>query len=323
MNTEPVKVSVIVAAYNAAQTIDECLYSLCRQSLRDIEVIVVDDCSADQTSALVARWVQKDSRVRLIRQEKNGGPAAARNAGLEAASGEWIAIVDSDDTIHPDRLAKMVDVGEKQGVDIVFDNISWLREGELEQDKSFSYVSPQLDVFGPLSMAAYALSHLRGSRVPSLGFLKPLLRADLLHKHHIRYNPALRLSEDSLLILTLFSYGAKAVLLPDAYYLYRRRVGSLSYGFGLDKMRSFDRAFTGLMEEAWTRLSPADAAALKILVEYNRRRMLARETAENLVEGRWVAAWTALRSGRVVLKYFVRDLASMAKKFLRSCGKTS
>jgi glycosyltransferase involved in cell wall biosynthesis len=62
MNDGSVKVSVIVAAYNAADTIDECLYSLCRQSLSGIEVIVVDDCSLDQTSTIVAQWVQKDPR---------------------------------------------------------------------------------------------------------------------------------------------------------------------------------------------------------------------------------------------------------------------
>jgi glycosyltransferase involved in cell wall biosynthesis len=99
-------VSVIMAAYNGARLIEETLASVSSQTLRDFEVIVVDDCSTDDTRAVVARC--GDPRVRLIALPENGGPVRARNHALLHARGRHIAALDQDDLCHPERFARQV-----------------------------------------------------------------------------------------------------------------------------------------------------------------------------------------------------------------------
>ena len=90
-------ISVIMAAYNAEKTIEQAISSVLNQTYPNFELLVVDDCSKDGTKRLVESIAVKDSRVRLISNEKNNGVSFTRKHGLEEARGEWIAILDSDD----------------------------------------------------------------------------------------------------------------------------------------------------------------------------------------------------------------------------------
>ncbi|MBP0495945.1 glycosyltransferase [Pararoseomonas indoligenes] len=101
--SEPL-ISVIIAAYNAERTIPTTLRSLLLQSWRKLEILVIDDCSTDQTRAVVRRIAKSDDRVRLIKMEKNGGAYVARNRGLDEASGAIATIHDADDWSHPIKL---------------------------------------------------------------------------------------------------------------------------------------------------------------------------------------------------------------------------
>ncbi|HSE75680.1 MAG TPA: glycosyltransferase family A protein [Dongiaceae bacterium] len=101
-------VSVVVPAFNAAETISETLQSISRQTYRDLEVVVVDDGSTDGTAALVRRHAANDPRVRLVSQP-NGGVASARNAGIRAGTGAFVAFIDADDLWHPTKIAKQVE----------------------------------------------------------------------------------------------------------------------------------------------------------------------------------------------------------------------
>jgi len=102
-------ISVIVPAYNAADTILEALDSILRQTVLPSEVIVIDDVSSDNTADVVEGYIAEKQAaaspsIKLIQQEQNGGPAAARNAGIAASSGEWVAFLDGDDVWLPQRL---------------------------------------------------------------------------------------------------------------------------------------------------------------------------------------------------------------------------
>lgn len=97
------RVSVVVPCYNVEQYIEECVHSLCGQTLEDIEIICVDDGSSDSTPVLLDRLATEDSRVVVLHQE-NKGAGAARNAGLELARGEYLSILDSDDLYNKKML---------------------------------------------------------------------------------------------------------------------------------------------------------------------------------------------------------------------------
>lgn len=101
-------VSVIMPAYNAQVFIRESIESVLNQTYPHWELIVIDDCSQDATPRIVNEYVHRDARVNLLRQSDNRGPAAARNIGLEEASGEYIALLDSDDVWLPDKLARQI-----------------------------------------------------------------------------------------------------------------------------------------------------------------------------------------------------------------------
>ena len=97
----PPLVSIVMANYNGLRYIEAALQSALAQSLRNIEVIVADDASTDGSADLVAAIASTDARVRLLRAPVNGGSGVARNLCLDAARGRWIAVMDSDDLMHP------------------------------------------------------------------------------------------------------------------------------------------------------------------------------------------------------------------------------
>lgn len=101
-------VSVLMAAHNAADTLPVALASVLEQSWRALELIVIDDASTDETPRIVTDMAARDARVRLIRQPRNGGAYAARNAGLAQARGAYVTLHDADDQAHPARLARQV-----------------------------------------------------------------------------------------------------------------------------------------------------------------------------------------------------------------------
>ena len=115
-STNP-KVSVVVPVFNTEAYLDECLGSLVSQTLRDIEIVCVDDGSTDGSAAKLAEWAEKDSRIRVLRQENRGG-GAARNAGMDAVTGEWLFFCDSDDVCEPEMLEDLFSRGEASGADL-------------------------------------------------------------------------------------------------------------------------------------------------------------------------------------------------------------
>ena len=113
-------VSVIVPAYKAAPFIAQTIGSVLAQTYTDWEMLVADDCSPDGTRDVVREWAARDARVRLIALERNGGPAAARNAALDQARGRWLAFLDSDDLWLPAKLERSLAHARAQRAALVF-----------------------------------------------------------------------------------------------------------------------------------------------------------------------------------------------------------
>jgi len=104
------KVSVLVAAYNAAGYLDKCLTSLVGQTHTDLQILCVDDASTDDTPSLLDRWAVRDARICVTHLAENGGQAHARNVALQQATGDYVCMLDSDDWLSPDALEKAVQV---------------------------------------------------------------------------------------------------------------------------------------------------------------------------------------------------------------------
>ena len=123
-------ISIVVPVYKVENYIHRCVASLQKQTLEDIEIILVDDGSPDRCPEICDDLALRDSRIKVV-HKKNGGLSSARNAGLRIAKGEYIGFVDSDDTVDPDMYRKMLDVMESQRVDFVMsDYLRIPAEGE-------------------------------------------------------------------------------------------------------------------------------------------------------------------------------------------------
>ena len=111
-------VSVVMPAYNAQAFIEQAIGSVIAQTIPQWELLVIDDCSTDDTCAIVEKLASRDGRIRLLRNEKNLGAARTRNRGLEQARGRYIAFLDSDDIWDPQKLEKQLALMEKTGADL-------------------------------------------------------------------------------------------------------------------------------------------------------------------------------------------------------------
>lgn len=145
------KVSVIVPVYNTEKYLQKCLDSILRQTQKDIEIILVDDCSTDKSFDIISAYQEREPRtIKVLQTEKNSGPATARNLGLEIATGEYIGFVDSDDFITPTMYEEMQEALEETHSDIARVNQRILLFGKdissiKKDNSSFTIINPKED----------------------------------------------------------------------------------------------------------------------------------------------------------------------------------
>ena len=137
-------VSILVPAYNAGKYISECLESIVNQTLSDIEIIVLDDGSTDNTGAIVKMYAEKDHRITVIHQD-NSGIIKARKKLLEIASGEYVGFVDADDFIKPDMYEKMYRAAISQDADMVMCDYAFYPKKNRKKRKWYTPYSGQVD----------------------------------------------------------------------------------------------------------------------------------------------------------------------------------
>jgi succinoglycan biosynthesis protein ExoO len=215
-------VSVIMPAFNTGRWIQKAIESVLDQTLTDVEVLVVDDGSTDNTVEVV-RGI-RDERVRLFCQPRNCGVSAARNRALDEAQGRWVAILDSDDWFaRRDRLASLVALGEEYNADMVADDLYLVEDDKdyawttLFSEEGIRFENPeQVDL----------LMFVRHN----LCWIKPLVRIDFVRKHGLRYAESLPFAEDWAFYMECLLYGARLILNPQPGYAYRMRQGSLTRG---------------------------------------------------------------------------------------------
>ncbi|MEM8719504.1 MAG: glycosyltransferase family 2 protein [Cyanobacteria bacterium P01_G01_bin.39] len=220
-----IEVSVIIPAYNTGQYIAKAIESALAQTLANIEVIVVDDCSTDNTVEVVQSF--NDSRLRLLRNEVNLGAGGARNKAIEAAQGKWVAVLDSDDWYAPQRLEVLVNIAEQKKVDFIADDSYLVEDGVSTPWSTIIRESgTKVSSIQEFEAAEFVLTDIEGKPGLKLGFTKPLFNREFLVKNQIKYEK-IKVSQDFWFDMQCFLHGAKFFLVPEPYYFYRARPGSL------------------------------------------------------------------------------------------------
>lgn len=220
------QVSVVLPVRDGRHWIDRAVRSALGQSMADLEVLVVDDGSTDGTPELVRQLARRDPRVRLLSNAAGPhGPGAARNVGLDAAQGRWIAFLDADDAMQPTRLATMLQAAVAHGAQLVADNQRLFTE----DGRPRGLLWPDLHRPLPVDAVAWARENCwGGSRPLGYGYAKLLLRRALVEAPRLRFRPELRLMEDFHFVLALLRRGHELLLLPQPLYDYTLRRDSLS-----------------------------------------------------------------------------------------------
>ena len=176
------KVSIITPCYNAATFIEATIHSIQQQTLRDWELLVVDDGSVDNSADIIRRMAKDDSRIKLI-QKANGGTASARKLGLEHAQGEYIQFLDADDQIEADKLLRQTIEMDASNLDVSYTDWCFITpSGEKEDikgmDSSLIRILAFWGTFGTLPIHCF------------------LYRRDFLEQHHITFTTAIKERED-------------------------------------------------------------------------------------------------------------------------------
>jgi succinoglycan biosynthesis protein ExoM len=221
-------VSVIMANFNGSAHLAAAIESVQSQTLRNLEILVSDDASTDSSVDIVTTRMTADPRICLLRSERNTGPAAARNRALDVARGEWIAIMDSDDLMRPERLENLVDLGQRDRVDIVADDLVEFYDDQSQVSRGFLGGGDRTEPTS-VDVVDYVRRNHFYSSAPPLGYLKPLFRRPLFSGGDGRYDETLRISEDFDLILRFLYAGRSMRIYPLPLYLYRKHSNSISH----------------------------------------------------------------------------------------------
>ncbi|WP_372519739.1 glycosyltransferase family 2 protein [Candidatus Ruminimicrobiellum ovillum] len=157
-----VKVSIIIPVYNVEQYLRQCLDSVVNQTLKDIEIICIDDGSSDSSLEILHEYSSKDSRIKIITQQHEGA-GAARNKGLAVANGKYLSFLDSDDFFETDMLEQLYNCSEKYNTDIVICKSNTFDNGNIkEQNNIKDKLLPNKEVFSSLDIPKYAFQFHMG-----------------------------------------------------------------------------------------------------------------------------------------------------------------
>lgn len=209
-------VCVVVPIYKTEKYISKCVDSILSQTYTNLEVVLVDDGSPDRCGAICDEYAARDSRVKVIHKE-NEGVSVARNAGIDAAKGEYVAFVDSDDYVMPSYIERLCNAVVNDCSDMAVCNM--IREEGLKRE----------------AMLKLDDCVVRGSRIyrymkrVNRALLFPLLygpiwrrifKMDIIKEHNIRFTRALNVGEDEVMLCEYLQYARTVSVISDALYVY-------------------------------------------------------------------------------------------------------
>jgi glycosyltransferase involved in cell wall biosynthesis len=225
------KISVILPCYNVSKYIATCLDSLINQTLKDIEIICVDDKSTDDTTKIIKQYVQKDERIKLIALKNNSGVSIARNTGIDAAAGEYIGFVDPDDYVDLGFYENLYKTATENDADITKADLVIINTNGV-------CTRGRLNKFTRQNKLNF-----------SYEFASAIYRKSFLDKHNLRFLPAVSVGEDVNFLVKACYLANKIPVIDSVVYFYIRRTDS-AYSEYLthDKIEKVCQASGDLME---------------------------------------------------------------------------
>ena len=239
------KVSIIVPVYNVEKYLDRCVSSLRNQTLKDIEIILVDDESSDSSPAICDEFANLDSRIKVI-HKKNEGAGMARNTALEVATGEYIGFVDSDDYVHEDMFETLYKKAVEYNSDLVMSGVLYvdgimfssvgecIRKTYFENDTHFVTIEELREL--KMGIVGSKPCDEEDSKY-GMSVWKNLFKSDIIKNNHITFQSERQMmSEDALFMIDYISCIKRATGIKEAFYNYCRNGDSISKSYKKDRL---------------------------------------------------------------------------------------
>lgn len=236
------KVSVIVPIYNVEQYLDRCIQSLIHQTLKDIEIILVDDGSPDNCPAMCDHYAEQDSRIKVV-HKINGGLGFARNSGIDAATGEYIAFVDSDDYIALDFYEKLYNNAKENESDICLGAITYIKD-DRHYDGRHIFAGK---VFDKTQILCKLLPSTLGSDENGMGYSSMstcigIFKRSLINDNNIRFvSEREYISEDAIFDIAIYQAAQRVSFIDSGGYYYCYNGASLSQSYKPDRFEQFKK----------------------------------------------------------------------------------
>ena len=240
------KISIIVPVYNVEKYIKKCLDSIVNQTYKNLEIIIINDGSTDDSLSIVEKYKKKDKRILLISQI-NQGVSAARNNALKCVSGDYIMFVDSDDWLELDTCHKLIDKVEKEKSDIVIFN--FIKEFNSKSVRNLSYdenfdlsIKENYDKF--LSVMISPFYKVKNLRYLGLGYAcNKIIKKDCIKNVKFPFEGIQAYNEDIMFYLQLFKNAKKISLSNEFLYHYRVYDQSATFKYNKDIMLVNDKTY--------------------------------------------------------------------------------
>lgn len=208
------KISIIIPVYNVEKYLEKCLESIINQSLKEIEIILINDCSLDGSLEIIKKYAQKDNRIILINKKENEGVSEARNSGIKIARGEYILCIDGDDWIEKECLKEMYEIAKRNEAEVVVSDF-YLDYGNGNIIYQIDQKS-ETEVF--LEKNESIKNIFSGNGFPSIW--NKLVKREIYEKNNIKFPSNISMGEDLLTVLSLIYSSTKIVKLNKAYLHY-------------------------------------------------------------------------------------------------------
>ncbi|MDR0723948.1 MAG: glycosyltransferase [Endomicrobium sp.] len=211
------KISIIIPIYNVEKYIKQCLESIISQSLKDIEILCIDDCGTDSSIKIVESFAKKDSRIKIIQLDKNKGLGAARNVGIKNSNGKYIIFVDSDDYIDPNLLEIAYAKIEKLQLDSVWYNVKLFNDTKksFTKDNYFLKTSAGILNITPNNINKFTVIACN-----------KIYRTSVIKKNNIMFSENI-LFEDLEFYYKFFTKSKETYFINKHLYIYRLRPNSI------------------------------------------------------------------------------------------------
>ena len=205
-------VSVVIPVYNASKYLAKTLDSALSQTYKNLEIILINDCSTDNSLEIMRDYEKADFRIRVLDSEKNQGVAAVRNRGIQAATGEYIALLDSDDVWVEDKIERQLKLLKENNAQIAYSSYSFIDEND--QPIMHPFIVPEETTYKQML------------KCNEIGCSTAIVEADLFKKHPFKKE---FYHEDYVLWMELLSIPVRAVGISDVLVYYRYSSGSRSF----------------------------------------------------------------------------------------------